>query len=47
MGQYVIALVFGITISLGLYFIFFWPAREPPDDPDGPEQPHRGDDDAG
>jgi hypothetical protein len=31
-GAYVIALVFGAIISLGLYFIFFWPAREPPDD---------------
>ena len=39
-GPYVIALVFGALISLGLYFIFFWPAREPPDedetgDPEG------------
>jgi hypothetical protein len=31
-GPYVIALVFGAIISLGLYFIFFWPAREPDDD---------------
>jgi len=33
-GPYVIALVFGAIISLALYFIFFWPAREPPDEPD-------------
>jgi hypothetical protein len=40
MGQYVIALAFGLAISLGLYFIFFWPAREPPeDDGDRGEQP--------
>ena len=38
MGQYVIALVFGLTVSLGLYFIFFWPAREPPDEPEGAER---------
>ena len=30
-GAYVIAIAFGIIISLGLYFIFFWPAREPDD----------------
>jgi len=33
-GPYVIAIVFGALISLGLYFIFFWPAREPPDPDD-------------
>ena len=33
-GAYVIAIAFGAVISLGLYFIFFWPAREPPDDSD-------------
>ena len=32
MAQYLIAVAFGLTISLGIYFIFFWPAREPPDD---------------
>jgi hypothetical protein len=31
-GAYVIAIAFGAIISLGLYFIFFWPAREPSDD---------------
>ena len=31
-GPYVIALAFGALISLGLYFIFFWPARKPLDD---------------
>jgi hypothetical protein len=33
-GAYVIAIAFGAIISLGLYFIFFWPAREPDDDAD-------------
>jgi len=28
----IIALVFGVTISLGLYFIFYWPGREPDDE---------------
>jgi len=35
MGHYVVALVFGLVISTGLYFIFFWPAREPDDDEHG------------
>lgn len=34
MAQYLIAAAFGVTISAGIYFIFFWPAREPPDDGD-------------
>lgn len=33
-GAYVIAIAFGAVISLGLYFIFFWPSREPQDDSD-------------
>jgi hypothetical protein len=33
-GPYVIAIVFGAIISLGLYFIFLWPSREPSDDED-------------
>lgn len=32
LGHTVIALVFGLLISLGIYFIFFWPGREPDDD---------------
>lgn len=31
-GPYVIALLFGLVISLGIYFVFFWPSREPPDE---------------
>ena len=31
-APYVIAIVFGLTISVGLYVIFVWPRREPPDD---------------
>jgi len=31
-GPYVIAVSFGLAISLGIYFIFFWPSREPPDE---------------
>jgi hypothetical protein len=31
-GPLVIALVFGLVISLGIYFIFFWPRREPDDE---------------
>jgi hypothetical protein len=31
-GPYVIAVVFGLVISLAIYFVFFWPSREPPDD---------------
>ena len=31
-GPILIALVFGALISLGLYFVFFWPAREPPEE---------------
>jgi hypothetical protein len=31
-GPYVIALIFGAAISAGLYFIFFWPRREPDDE---------------
>ena len=33
-GAYLIAIVFGAVISLGLYFILFWPGREPDDAPD-------------
>jgi hypothetical protein len=33
-GALVIAIAFGAIISLGLYFIFFWPSREPSDDDD-------------
>lgn len=28
-GPLVLALVFGLAISAGLYFIFLWPSREP------------------
>lgn len=31
-GPILIALVFGALISLGLYFMFFWPSREPLDE---------------
>lgn len=31
-GPFVIAVVFGLLISLALYFILFWPGREPEDD---------------
>lgn len=31
-GLLVIAVVFGLLISLGLYFILVWPGREPHDD---------------
>lgn len=30
-GPLVIAVLFGLTISLGLYFILLWPSREPED----------------
>ena len=29
---FALAVVFGVTISAGIYFIFMWPSREPPDD---------------
>lgn len=32
LGHSVIALVFGLIISLAIYFIFLWPSREPDDD---------------
>ena len=28
----ILALIFGLVISAGLYFIFFWPSREPDDE---------------
>ena len=31
-GLFVVAVVFGLLISLGLYFILIWPGREPADD---------------
>jgi hypothetical protein len=40
MGLYVVALVFGIAISLALYFIWLWPRREPPEEPD--DEPDQG-----
>jgi hypothetical protein len=27
-----LSLVFGLIISGGIYFVFFWPGREPDDD---------------
>ncbi len=27
-----LALVFGVAVSALIYFVFFWPSREPPDD---------------
>jgi hypothetical protein len=30
-----LALGLGLLISAGIYFIFFWPAREPSDDDQG------------
>jgi hypothetical protein len=32
MATVILSLVFGLTISGALYFIFFWPAVEPADD---------------
>jgi hypothetical protein len=34
-GPYIIAIIFGAMISAGLYFIFFWPDREPDEDEGG------------
>ena len=31
-GVLVVSVVFGLLISLALYFILLWPGREPPDD---------------
>jgi hypothetical protein len=31
-APYVLALVFGLIVSLTIYFIVFWPRREPLDD---------------
>lgn len=30
-APFVLAVVFGLLISAGLYFMFFWPSREPDD----------------
>lgn len=32
MATVILSLVFGLTISGAIYFIFFWPAVEPDDD---------------
>jgi hypothetical protein len=37
MATAILSLVFGLTISAAIYFIFFWPAVEPPDDEDAAE----------
>ena len=34
MGTVVLSLVFGLLISGGIYFIFFWPRVEPDDEED-------------
>jgi len=31
-SPYALALLFGVAVSALLYFVFLWPAREPPDD---------------
>ena len=31
-APFLLALAFGLVISGGIYFIFFWPSREPDDD---------------
>lgn len=33
---FVLAVVFGLVVSAGIYFIFLWPQREPSDE-DEPE----------
>jgi hypothetical protein len=31
-APYALAIVFGLLISLTIYFVCFWPSVEPPDD---------------
>ena len=31
-NPFTIAIVFGLVISAGIYFVFVWPKDEPPDD---------------
>jgi hypothetical protein len=38
MATVIISLVFGLTISGAIYFIFFWPAVEPDDEDEGGDQ---------
>ena len=35
MATVILSLVFGLTISGAIYFIFFWPAVEPADEDSG------------
>ena len=35
MATVILSLVFGLTISGAIYFIFFWPAVEPDDEDSG------------
>ena len=37
MAPAILSLVFGLTISGAIYFIFFWPAVEPDDDDESTE----------
>lgn len=37
MATVILSLVFGLTISGAIYFIFFWPAVEPDDEADRDE----------
>jgi hypothetical protein len=36
---FIIALMLGLVVSAGLWFIFIWPSQEPPDD----DEPHDSD----
>lgn len=38
MSTVILSLVFGLTISGAIYFIFFWPAVEPDDDGDDEDE---------
>jgi hypothetical protein len=38
MAPAILSLVFGLTISGAIYFIFFWPAVEPDDDEEAAEE---------
>lgn len=38
-GPIYLAVAFGLSVSAVLYFVFFWPAREPDDEAAEPETP--------
>lgn len=41
-APFALAVVFGLTISAGIYFVAMWPSAEPPADDD--DHPDRSDD---